>query len=462
MASAQTDLEQLEKDIKQNKIMENLTDNAVAISLHDVIGDGLRKNTSEKARQYQIQLNEIILKDAHDDFYFPKLNLTMATTSDHFTENFYRDNKDNASSAKTPTGAVGLEIEDYTLFNWGKDYLDYLNSKETYKRTKENFVENKRELRLEIIQTYFNLARQNKTVRIYKKHLSHTSFIYRLAKEKMSLKKVSSQEFLEAKALFLKAHQDFHSALYNYYEIQESMSTTLSDNLKTIYKPVNSLKYKPIAFSSNESFRFVNKNNRNILDAKTNVNNTNRNYQKVLKNNLPLPKFSVKLGSYQRAFSSDGYDDQYETFAGSKNVEIAATMNMSWRIYGSGGFFNSRTTETSFYNKKLSELSLREAHRQAEVSNRLTHSKIIYLERKYEANKANLKNARRVFDKTVDNYLESKTDFTSVKRALERVRDTGIEHEITKYEHLTQKITLAKLMGVDDFPGEKFDELVEK
>ena len=36
----------------------------------------------------------------------------------------------NASSSRVPNGYIGLEMEDYTFFNWGKDYLDFLNTKE--------------------------------------------------------------------------------------------------------------------------------------------------------------------------------------------------------------------------------------------------------------------------------------------------------------------------------------------
>lgn len=459
---AQTDLDQLEKDIKQNKLTQNLDNQAEGITLQDAIESGLRKSNPELVRKYSFQLNEIVFKDARDDFYYPKLNLTMSTSSDHFTENLYRDQTTNAESSKTPTGSIGLEIEDYTLFNWGKDYLDFLNSKESYQRTKQNLTEDKRELRFQIIAEYFNLSRQNAIIRIFKKQLSHTSFIYRLAKEKLTLRKITTQEFLHAKTLFLEAHKNYHSSLFEYYKIQESFATILGDELKTIYKPLSRLKFKAIAFGSDESYRFVNNNSRDLLDARSDVKNSNRSYQRVLKNNLPLPKFSVKLGSYQRSFSSGGYSDDYETFAGSKNIEIAATLNMSWRIYGSGGFFNSRATETSFYNKKISELKLREAHRNTKVANRLTHSRILHLEKKYEATDAELKNARKVFDKVIDNYLSSKTKFTNVKQILDELLNASINYELTKYEHLLEKLTLAKLMGVDDFPGDKFDRLVEK
>ena len=458
----QTDLDQLEKDIKNNKLSTAISNDAIPLTLLDAIEEGLRKNSNEIERKYEFQLNEIVFKDAKDDFYYPKLNLTMSTTADHFTENLYRDNHDNAESAQTPNGKIGLEFDDYTLFNWGKDYLDFLNAKSNYNRTKERLSENKRELRFEIISTYFNLARLHQIVRAYKKQLGHTSFLYRLAKEKMMLRKINSQEFLQAKALFLNAHKNYHDSLVNYYQGQESMATLLGKDLKTIFRPITFLKYKPINFSAAESYRFVKVNNPDLKDAKNTMLTSQRSYQKVLKENMPLPKFSVKLGSYTRPFDSGGYDDNYQTQSGSKNIEVAATLNMSWTIYGSGGFFNSRTTETSFLNKKLSEIKLREAHRSIEVANNLTHKRIIFLEKKYEASLAQVKNSREVFDKAIDNYIASKTHFSNIDFVLDELLESKIDYENTKYSHLVEKLNMATLMGVDDFAGEKFDNLVER
>ena len=127
----QEDLNSLEQNTLQNKDLNNLNKNASrSISLQTAIEEGLRLNYEQKIRKYEFQINEINFDDAFDDFFFPKVNLNLATSSDHFVENLYRDNYDNAQDPRTPNGYVGIEIEDYTLFNWGRDYLDYLNSKD--------------------------------------------------------------------------------------------------------------------------------------------------------------------------------------------------------------------------------------------------------------------------------------------------------------------------------------------
>lgn len=461
--SQDLDLNQIEKETAaKTNYIDKLGDEAKKITLQDAIEEGLRNNFNEKVRSYSFQLNEITWDDAFEGFWFPQLNLTMQTGEDHYIDDIYRDPYSNAQSGVTPTGYVGLELQDYTLFNWGRDYLDYLNSKRTYNRNKQIFKEQRRELRFNIIAEYFNLARQNQVVRIYKRQLSHTSFIYRLAKEKMSLRKITSQEFLQAKSLFLESHKNYQDALYDYYEIQNSLATFLGDNLNTIYKPINQLKFKKITIKRGEALSFAYKTSPDLLDARVEMENSSRSYQKALKDNLPLPKFSVKLGSYQRQFSSGGYEDVYETFDDSKNVEIAATVNATWTIFGPGGLMNKRVQESSYYQRKISELKLRETHRNIKVTNNMTHARILYLEKKYEAVEQERKNARRVFDKAIDNYISSKTRFADIYQVLEELLSSQIHYENTKYEHLLEKLKLSKLMGMDDFPGEKFDSLVLK
>lgn len=461
--SQDMDLNQLEKEVSNAKTNNDLKDQAKKITLQDAIEEGLRNNFNEKVRSYTFQLNELDFKDTYEEFWYPQLNLTMQTDGDHFVDNIYRDANQNAQdSTVSPVGYVGLEIEDYSLFNWGRDYLDYLSAKNTYARNKQRLKEQRRALRFNIIAEYFNLARQNNVVKILKRQLSHTSFIYRLAKEKMRIRKIDSQEFLQTKQLFLKAHKNYQDALFEYYQIQESLARYLGDDLETIYYPINELKFEPMTIKLSESLALSMRNSPELLDARVEMENASRSYQRTLKDNLPLPEITMKLGSYQRQFSGTGFEDNYETFSGSKNVELAASLNMTWTIYGGGGFLNKRVQESSFYQKKIREIQLRETHRDIKVTNKLTHSRVIYLQKKFAAVEKQRETSRRVFDRAVDNYIASKTRFADIYQVLEELQSSQVYYENTKYEHLLEKLKLAQLMGVDDFPGEKFDTLVLK
>jgi len=177
----EAELEDIEKVSIETNPSANLKNESKLISLKDVLEEGLRLNSLQQQRRFQSEILDINWSDDYKEFWFPQLNLTI-NSDETLVDNLYGDVDDNNGVAKTPNGYVGLEIENYTVFNWGKDYLEYQNSKETYKRQKQILKEQRRALRFDIISNYFNLVRLKKIARANKNQLRQNSFIYRLAK----------------------------------------------------------------------------------------------------------------------------------------------------------------------------------------------------------------------------------------------------------------------------------------
>jgi outer membrane protein TolC len=455
----EAELEDIEKISIETKPSANLKNESKLISLKDVLEEGLRLNSLQQQRRFQSEILDINWSDDYKDFWYPQLNLTI-NSDETLVDNLYGDVDDNNGASKTPNGYVGLEIENYTVFNWGKDYLEYQNSKETYKRQKEILKEQRRALRFDIISNYFNLVRLKKIARANKNQLRQNSFIYRLAKEKLSLKKVGTQQFLQAKSEFLKAHQEYQNSLFFVTEAEQVLAKSIGDDLETTYTPAEELKFKTLTNLPSTSYQFAQEKNPEFLTAKTKLNNANRSFQKALKENMPLPKFDVRFGALRHNFSDSGAQDTFETSPGNKNVELVASINMKWAIFGSGGLFNTNTDKKAYLRKRISEIEYRESKREVKVSVNTLHRKIRFLEKKYEASAALVKSIRKTFDKTLDNYIGSKTSFADTKLTLELMTNSLIEFENAKYEHLFYKLQLARLMGVDDFPGERFEGLV--
>jgi outer membrane protein TolC len=452
-------LEEVEEVGKVSKTPINIKNESKLISLKDVLEEGLRMNSEEQTRRFQKEILEINWSDDYKKFWYPQLNFTIKT-EETLVDNLYGDVEDNEGTSKTPAGSAGLEFDNYTVFNWGKDYLDYQNNQATFKRQKQILSEKKRDLRFEIIANYFSLIRKKKISRAYKVKLRQASFIYRLAKEKFSLKKVRSQHFLQAKSEFLKAHQEFQNSIFFVTEAEENLAKSIGDDIDTSYSPLEELKFKTLTTLKDVSYKFARDRNPNLLTAKTNLSNANRSFQKALKENMPLPKFDLKFGALKHNFSSAGANDTFESSPGNKNAEIVASINMKWTIFGSGGLFNSNLDKKAYLNKRISEIQLRESKRELKVLVHTLHRKVRSLEKRFEASRALVKNIKLTFDKTLDNYIAGKTTFPDIKLTLELLTNAHIDFEDSKFEHLFYKLELAKIMGVDDFPGERFEGLV--
>jgi len=61
----------------------------------------------------------------------------------------------------------------------------------------------------------------------------------------------------------------------------------------------------------------------------------------------------------------------------------------------------------------------------------------------------------------MDNYIEGRTSFR-IYGMPERFKTAENVFEDTRYKHLVQKMDLAREMGVDDFTGERFEDLTIK
>jgi outer membrane protein TolC len=443
------------------KLKENLDNQSKRLTLKEAIETGLRKNSLQKSREYEREKIELDWKDNYDAFWFPQLSLKLQT-EETLVDNLYTDIQDNNGTSKTPNGFIGLEFENYTLFNWGKDYLDYQNNKQTYKRAKKSLEERRRNLRFGIIGQYFNLSRAKRVLQIKRSQLRHSSFIYRLAKEKITLKKINGQHYLQAKAEFLRSHAEFQDALFDVTEQENALAQVLGDELSTSYTTAEQLKYVPLTTNRSESYKYALKQSPEYLAAKTNLENANRSFQKALKDNMPLPKFDIKLGAFKHNLSDAGAYDTMGQDDGSRNVELVASINMTWKIFGSGGLFNSRVQERSYLNKRVAEIEFTEARRNTSTLVNTYHRKIRYLEKQVEANSAFVKNARKTFDRTLDNYIGGKTTFPNMKMVLDSLILSETTYETSKYQHMLVKLKLAYIMGIDDFPGESFEKMVLK
>ncbi|MCO4756293.1 MAG: hypothetical protein KC478_17570, partial [Bacteriovoracaceae bacterium] len=111
------DLEDVENKLKGNSFTPAAE--ARILSLEEAISYGLRKNSLEKVRAYEKEIIELNWKDAFEGFWFPELSLNI-NTSGHHVESLYNSKEENLLS-ETPSGFAGLEFEEYTLFNWGRD-----------------------------------------------------------------------------------------------------------------------------------------------------------------------------------------------------------------------------------------------------------------------------------------------------------------------------------------------------
>ena len=433
------------------------------IDLRSLLEEAFRRNPFQQIREQQKEQIELSKTDLYQSFWLPKVSLELQT-SNHRIDRFKESSQSTPAmgAQRAPTGSLGLVISEYTLFNWGRDYLEYLNSKHTLNRSNQQLLEARRRLKFSLISQYFNVIRFKEIKRILQDQLRQTSFIHRLAREKLQLRKIQTQEYYQTRSEFLRSQTEYQQGLYDLALAEEELANLLGDEYRSNYRTVEQLKYVSVNTSMTEALKYAQEQSVDYRNAKLAYDNSNRSYEKSLKDNLPLPKFSFNLGTYRTGFDPDGTTWNYQTGEDNKNIELVAGINMSWTLLGEGGFFNSRDNKQAYLNKRISEISFFNVRRQLDVKVRTIYRNLRYLEQKVEIAEFQRKNAQSNYDSVLDNYVAGRASYSDIKLAVDNLVASQRNSETVKFDHLLQKLELADFMGLEDFPGENFETLAQR
>ncbi len=444
--------------VQQNERYK-LPENYKSLDLNTAIEQGLRENGSEKIRNLKSDLIEINKQSAYTAFWLPNVKLQLSTEEQRLGR-AWKGKKNGEGASASPTGTFGLSFGDYTIFNWGKDYLKYINTTAELKRSKENLYEERRMLRHKVISSYFELVTAKNVEKVMRNHLRQASFIFRLNKEKVSVGKATRQEYYESRAQYLKAQSDFQEAAVKLEVIEEALNNLINDPHGTSYITNQDILFQKVTLPLDEALGIAKVKNANILNAKTKLKIAEHNYLLSAKESLPLPKISVNLGAYTNSFSKNGNVTTYQTRPNNSDVDIVATVNATWDIVGPRGLLNSKEREKAYLEKEISIHSLTQTKDDADSVVRDLYKRVLFYEKQYILLEARSNNLQKNFDILLDNYVNKRAYLNDLRRALDELVETQALFEQTKLEHIRSKILLATHMGMEDLPGESFEKLV--
>jgi len=428
--------------------------------LTDVIERGLRRNFNEQVRAYSSSLLDIDFKDTKDNFWWPRLTLELHTDPQKVGKVTTSDS--SVPTSTYPSGVLELKFEDYNIFNWGKDYLLYLNDKATYERDKKRINERTRELKHRLIKTFFSVDYRKKIEKTLRDQLQKANFIYRFNREKLLSKKTNKQDFLQSRSEFLRIQNQYLSAQRETEFAEEELARSISDLPGSRYILGDTLFYKRMRIPIKEATRISRENSPLVLDAKLLFENSTRTYDFQIRENLPLPKFEVKLGTYAFMFGPDGGKGVYETGPGNKNLELVASVNAVWALTGRDGILNTRRLRRSLVENRRESKNLERSTYFIDSRIRQAYKRIHYFERQIELGEARLNTNNRTYDLILERYMAKKTPWINTSQALEELARSKVDLDLLKFEHLQEKVDLASIIGVEDFPGDNFENLAKR
>ena len=428
------------------------------LGLQEAVSQGLLKNQDEKIRNTMEDILDLNYADQKDKFWWPEIKI-KANTNPQRIGTLSQSPHDSSRPDKFPKGSLGLTIEDYTLFNWGRDYLDFLNKKENYKLNKETLKTKRDQLEKEIITTYFNLLTLKKLAKIAKKGLRFSSYIYRLNRERLNFKKITKQEFLESRSHYLESQELFQESFHKARSFNNNLASLLGDSPGTLYVLKSDLVFKKIDTPLETALKLSFQSNPTLQRARSLLKNAQRDYEKSYRDNLPLPKINLNLGSYHYFFGKKESVMKFETESGNSNIDLVASLNASWSLLGEGGFFNRRTLKKKSLGQSVAYRKLQHQKKNLKRNLSKSYERLLFLQKMIPLLKAQVKNCDKTFGETLENYRQGKTKLIQFKKALDRLLSTQNKLELYLNEHLQNKFSLASLMGAHFIPGENISLL---
>lgn len=428
-----------------------------AISLTGVIEQSLRANYDQNQRDYSEKILDLNWENTKDAFWMPQLRLTLNASSHRVGR--LKSGNSGGGFERVPDGSFGIDFGDYTIFNWGKDYLQYLNDKESFKRSSRYLLEQRRALRNQAIIKYYELNYLNEVVKSYRKQLRHASFIYRYNREKVAIKKVSRQEYYQSRSEYLLAQNNFQQAANRLRVAEEEMAFLIADEPGTSYILKDGLNYERIQMPMSDAVSIAAKNNPGILESTKDVRNAKRTYEIQKRENLPLPKFSINLGAYTHSFGPGLNQTRYGNDISGNNIDVVATVNATWSLTGDGGFLNSRPTEIKDIQRHLSFSQLAQARHQAKSEIQRSYYRIKTYEQQIKILEVSTETNTKTFDVILENYLNRKTAYINFQDALLENVSSQVALAELYYLHTREKVLLTQQMGVDEIPGKSFEQL---
>lgn len=453
------DTKELAKDayVMRHSINSEM-DSYKVLTLGDVLEQGLRQNYDQLVRNHQKKLLDLGFEDSYAKFWYPTVNVNLSTDSYRLGELFDGDD-DAGKTSDAVNGNASLSLGNYTLFNWGKDYLGYLNERTTYRRGVTQLHEFRRNLKQNLIIAFFEVLAQKKIEKAYREKLRYSAFIYRYNKERFSKGKTSRLHFLQARNEYLKSQSEYQDTKIQSEQIDEKMAFLIADNVGTRYILKEDIRFEKIKIKEEQAYKLSSVNNIAVLNAKTAVQNAKRELEIQKRENLPLPKLTVNLGAYNHNFNSQGQRTIYETEDNSSNVELVATLTATWSIFGEGGFFNQRKTTQAMVTKNQNLQTLIKSKRQATSIIRAHFRAVKRYEKQIEILSRRVSNSEKLAESALTGYTENKSRFPDFKAALDDYTNAQVDYARAQYNHVRSKILIAQNIGIEELPGEVFEKL---
>lgn len=428
------------------------------LSLEKAIEKALSSNRDFLTAKLTMKSAEYSYEAAWHNMFMPTISLEASSTASNTVTQLSNttayETREAAYSHGYPSSALRLNLGSYTLFNSWIDRINYDKAQLGFTRAKENFVEAERNTRSSVIENYFKLRTEQEKEDAAKRSVEISSAILELVKAKQAAgtgteSDVSSStvDLLNARNQFNEIQNTVRSQTWNFNQI-------LGEPIDTPYRLTSDIKFKKMQLTEAEAVEIFKAHGPAMKDARLSVTNAQMDVELAEKGRFPL---KVALSGITVEYSNGYYGggvSRTTTGVPSGNIDVSTSVSVSLPLFGPDGVFNRNTLANSRINREKAELAYQSTGNSNQASIYSSVGQIKYQEINIENSRQAFEASAALLDSLIANASSGKVSRLELRDAVQQARQNEISYKDLIRDHLVNKLTLAKTIGLDRLPGD--------
>jgi outer membrane protein TolC len=433
------------------------------LTLEQAIRKALSRGFTNEQARLNLRQAEITHDNAFDTMFTPGVSIKLNSVSNYSVGNVPSDRGRQVGNTENyhgyPASSAGLTLGSYTLFNFWKDWIEYEKARLDYARAKETFEESTRQIRFDVTKAFYQTKNQQERLEASQRSVAVAQAIVDLVSSRIKLGRATQDDLSSSQLDLVNAKKDRDQAETDLKQAIWTLDIAMGDPPDTRYviQDSSQARYRPVKFTPEAALKLYEDRAPTLKSALKEVKRAELDVKLQEKNRLPLPKvtFSGINLTYGNSYYGNKASANTDAFSGRAAMDITTTLDFTLPLTGPGGLFGGRTVETAEITLDLNESRLRETRLRDHVNILSVFQQIKQTEEVINNNKTALDSASRLLDNLFRQVSANPGQRRlELRDAIQQARDSELSYSESVTQHLTLKLDLAALIGVDKLPGE--------
>lgn len=437
---------------------EDVVQNATKISLNTALKMALNNSEVIKNLKEEFLFLQSDWQGQIESFFLPGVSLDFSSSfTKHIKDLGDETPKEEINKNPYPSNSVALNIGSYTIFNWGSDWNGFKQNYNAQQSNILNFRKSLFEVKIQIINSYFNLRQAFDTFTENWYFFKMRSLMFEISKEKLMTGEIEKKELDNLELELVNEALNIKAEINDFKEKQVAFAMLIGSADKSqMFEPINEVPYIPLPMTQNAVLALAKKTCPDFQIAKFTLLSAESGYNATRKGLLPLPVLTFDGLNLTLNEQVPGDElGRERTWSEAYTLKMGVSASLSIPLIGADGFFQYRTIRRALTDIRKARLNYKQT-----VDN--INKQLINFYQAIKNQEIRIKLATKAREKgtelmqqNIANLLARKFDKEEMLELAGQIKEAMNSYRSTVYSHLTNRLDLALLLVVPHLPGKR-------